>query len=156
MKEQNLYDRIRKILVGALMGIGIAYIIALCFSIKWGEFSPAPLELIEEVGNIKAAEMLALYSGLVGAVFTGTKFIWNIEKWSLLKTSFVYFTINFFVMSFAGYKLYWFSHNIKDYILFLAEYMVIFMAIWLVIYFKNKKSVKELNDKLSQVNGKKE
>ncbi|WP_027107283.1 DUF3021 domain-containing protein [Ligilactobacillus ceti] len=151
MKEQNLYDRIRKILVGALMGVGIGYIIALCFSVKWGAFSPAPLVLVEKVGNIKAAEMLALYSGLVGAVFAGTKFIWDIEKWSLVKSSFVYFTINLLVMSCAGYRLYWFSHNIKNYFSFLSVYIVIFIAIWVVTYFKNKKNVKELNDKLNQI-----
>lgn len=151
MKEQSLFERVVKILAGALMGVGIAYIIALCFSIKGGTFSPAPLVLIEKVGNIKAAEMLALYSGLVGAMFVGTRFVWDIERWSLLKRTFVYFIINFLVLSFAGYRLYWFSHNVKDYVSFLTVNVVIFMAIWAVNYFRNKKNVKELNDKLKQV-----
>lgn len=151
MTGRNLYAYIRRIIVGALMGVGIAYIIALCFSMKWGTFSPAPFELIKRVGNIRAAEMLAIYSGLVGAVFVGTKFIWDIESWSLLKSSFLYFTINLLVISFAGYRLYWFSHTIGNYILFLNVYVTIFTSIWIVSYFKSKKNVRRLNEKLNQI-----
>ena len=149
----KIYNEIISIIKGALMGVGIGYIIAMCFSlsIKDGVFYPAPLEVLDSMDNINAALMLAGYSALVGATFSGLRFVWNIERWSLLKSSLVYFTVNLVVMTFSGYKMYWFSHNLKSYIFYLGMYIFIFAVIWIICYNLAKKSANELNEKLGEI-----
>lgn len=151
MKDNNLYGILRNIFAGAFIMIGVGYLIILYFSKMIGEFSPAPIELVEKVGVLRASEMLAFYSALAGAVFGGTKFIWKIESWSILKSSVVYFTINLIVMTFCGYRMYWFAHTINGYISFLAIFIGIFIAIWIMCYLRGKSQADEMNNKLKDI-----
>ena len=136
---------------GILFAIGIGYIISLTFSKIYGNFLPASPLLTEKYGELKAAEMLAFYSGLIGASFTLTSPLWKIESWSLFKSTALFFTINMTVLLLAGWKMMWFTKNpagIFDYILI---YTLIFSVIWIVSYFNTKKEVEKLNEKIKQI-----
>ncbi len=146
----KIRETIGRILAGGLLGIGIGYSIAVVFSSIYGEFSPAPPQLIEQVGSLKAAQLLLMYSALIGMVFAGMQFVWEKENWSLFKSTVIYFTVNLASMSFAGYQLYWFPHILSGYISYIIIYVVVFTIMWFIFYMKAKKEVAAMNEKINK------
>ncbi len=141
----KLYDVIRKVFVGGLMGIGIGYIITVCFSIKFGIFLPAPKSLVDDVGTLNASIMLLVYSTLIGASFKASEFIWHIRTLNLMFKSLLYYMINLIIMIFASCKMHWINMSLSELISFVLVFSVIFMSIWIINYIKIKKNIEKLN-----------
>ena len=148
--KKRVFKNLGRAVCGAFLMIGVQYIIALCFSKANGEFFPAAQDLMAQKSLLEGAEMLAIYSALAGAVFGGMRFIWEIEDWSVLKSSAVYFGINLISMSYCGYKMYWFTHSIKGYLPFLAIFVAIFLSIWCMCYFRGRSAARQMNRRIRE------
>ncbi len=146
----NYYNIIRNALTGALIMVGVTYLITVFISTSYGEFLPAPPELIKEIGMLSAAQSLAIYSAISGAVFGGSRFIWQIEKWRLVKRTIVYFVINFPLAIFASYKMHWLDLSFKGVLEYSVVFTTIFMVIWLYNYFMARRNALLLNQKLTR------
>lgn len=144
--------RIKKTLAnmvrGSVLGIGVGYIIAVNISSATGSFAPAPASLVDEVGMLQASQMLLGYGAILGAVFAGTRFVFEKPDWSLFKATLVYFTVNLAVMLFAGSRMQWFVLTLSSVAAFLGIYIAIFFAIWIVMYNIKKKEAMRLNEGL--------
>ena len=81
--------------LGFLTGITIGYLITIITSLVFanGYYSPCVPELISIMGNeINAVILQALLSGLLGAGFGACSVIWEIERWSIVMQTGIYFT----------------------------------------------------------------
>ena len=86
----------RRVFVGLLGGIVISYLITIGISIAIGDGSyyPCVPSLIERFGNeVTAIIIQTVLSAVLGAGFAGSSIIWDMDKWSLLKQTSIYFGI---------------------------------------------------------------
>ncbi len=141
---------LKDIFKSGCLGISIGYCISVLISSFMGSFSIATPILISKVGELRAAQMLVAYSFLIGASFKALSFIWKKENLSLWMATLIYFTLNFIVILFAGYKMCWFRKNEMSFLLYFAIYTVIFIIIWLIYYIIAKKNVRDLNESLKK------
>ena len=83
-------------ILGIPVGITIGYLIAIVISFIWAEgyYAPCAPDLVEAMGNeINGVILQTLLSGLLGAGFAAGSVIWEIESWSIVKQTAVYFGI---------------------------------------------------------------
>ena len=132
-------------LVGILVGIGIGYMMNVGMSCPTGHYLAGVPELISKVGDLRAAQMLLFYSGLIGASFGLMMFVWEREEWSLLKRTVIYFVVNLIVMVVSAYQMCWIGKSVWSLVVFIAMFIAIFTVCWFVSYAIAKKRTQQLN-----------
>lgn len=138
-------------LVGVLIGIGIGYMMNVGMCASTGHYMAGVPELVSKVGDLRAAQMLLFYSGLIGAVFGGMRFVWEREDWSLLKRTAIYFVVNLSVMLFSAYQMCWIGNSVWSLVVFIAMFVAIFIVCWFIFHAIAKKRIQELNAGLKQL-----
>lgn len=139
-------------ILGLPIGIAIGYVITILTSLVWGQgyYSPCIPELIDMTGSeINAVLLQTALCGLLGISFGASSVIWDIENWSIIKQTGIYFLITAVVMMPVAYLLYWMEHSIKGFLGYLGIFAAIFIVIWLVLYLNGKHSVKKMNSRLN-------
>lgn len=142
------------ILRGALgfpIGITIGYLITILISLIWAEgyYSPCVPELITVMGNeIKAVILQALLCGLLGIGFGAGGVIWEIERWSLVKQTGIYFLVVSVIMMPIAYILYWMEHSLAGFASYFGIFALIFAIVWAVQVMVGRQHVRKLNDSL--------
>lgn len=135
-------------LLGIPIGIAIGYVISIIASLIWanGYYSPCSPELIASMENeIHAVVVQTLLCGLLGAGFAAASVIWEIEHWSLLKQSGIYFLIASFLLFPISYFLHWMERSILGFLIYLVIFLLLFIAIFAMQYLIWKYNVKKMN-----------
>lgn len=147
----------RKILMRALLGIPvgitIGHGITILISLGWGtgEFVPCVPELVATVGNeVYAVLVQTLLCGAMGGGFAAASWIWSVERWSMLKRTFLHFVASALLMLPVAYFLYWMEHSLKGICIYFGIFALIFATVWLIQYVSWKWYVQKLNKKLGQ------
>lgn len=139
--------------LGFPIGIAIGYVITICISLRWagGYYSPCAPELAEALGNeIRAVVLQALLCGLLGAGFAASSVIWEMESWSLVRQTGVYFLIISLIMLPIAYAAYWMEHSAAGFLSYFGVFVLIFAVIWGVQFAIGKRNVKKMNEKISE------
>lgn len=139
--------------VGIPIGITIGYFITIFSSFIHadGYYSPCVPELTVVVGNeIKAVLLQAFLSGLLGAAFGASSIIWEIEHWSLVKQTGIYFGIISVTMMPIAYFLYWMEHSTIGVLSYFGIFVFIFFIVWAVQIIIGKYTVKKINAKIKK------
>ncbi len=142
---------ISRIILGFPIGIAIGYLftifVSLCFAN--GYYSPCVPDLISTMGNeINAVILQALLCGLLGAGFAASSLIWEIENWSIVKQTGIYFMIISVIMLPIAYFSYWMEHSIVGFFSYFGIFALIFVFIWVIQFSIAKHNVKKLNETL--------
>ena len=143
-------------LLGFPIGITIGYLITIFISLGWanGYYSPCVPELISAMGNeINAVVLQALLCGLLGAGFAASSVIWEIENWSIIKQTGIYFIIISVIMLPIAYFTYWMEHNIVGILSYFGIFVLIFAFIWTIQFVIGKHNVRKMNENLHNVKG---
>lgn len=153
MKE-NIKKLIARGALGFPLGIAISCIITAILSLGWGQgryLSCVP-ELIEIMGNEARAVAFQMFlSGLLGTAFGASSVIWELDSWSILKQSAIYFTITAIVMMPIAYVVHWMEHTLIGFIEYLGVYVFIFLIMWIVQYIGWKKRINKINTKINDM-----
>ena len=139
--------------LGFPLGIALGFAITIAISWLWadGHYAPCVPELVEAVGSeIGAVTVQALLSGLLGTGFAGASVIWDMERWSLVKQTGIYFTVISLVMLPVAYLTYWMEHRVTGFLSYLGMFALLFVLIWLVQLWGGRRSVKAMNDRLKR------
>lgn len=145
---------IMRVISGFPIGITIGYLITIFISIGFGEgyYSPCVPELIDVLGNeIRAVIVQALLCGLLGAGFGAGSLIWEIENWSIVKQTGVYFVIVSIIMMPVAYLLYWMEHSIVGFLSYFSIFFIIFIIVWVVQFIRCKFIVDKMNKNLPKI-----
>lgn len=137
--------------IGFPIGIAIGYLITIFVSLCWGGgyYSPCVPELASALGNeIHAVVLQACLCGILGAGFGSASLIWEIEHWSIVKQTGIYFLIISAIMMPAAYFTYWMDHSIAGFLSYFGIFILIFIAIWLIQFIIGKHNVNRLNQNL--------
>lgn len=139
---------IQRGLLGFPLGISIGYVITIFISIALGEgyYAAVRPELIETMGNeINAVILQAILCGIMGTGFAMASVIWEIETWSLVKQSGIYFAIACAVMFPIAYVANWMQHSIGGVLFYVGIFIAIFIIVWLIQYFIWKRKINDMN-----------
>lgn len=138
-------------MLGFPLGLAIGYFITIIISLILanGYYSPCVPELTDAVGSeINAVLLQTLLFGILGSGFAAASVIWEIDNWSLVKQTGIYFLIISIIMMPTAYVLYWMEHSLKGALSYFGIFFIIFAVIWIVQYFISKRIVKKLNETL--------
>ncbi len=139
--------------LGFPLGITIGYCITIATSLIWagGYYSPCVPELIAIMGSeIRAVLLQALLFGLLGTGFGMASAIWEIERWSLVRQTAVYFLTASVIMLPIAYLTRWMEHTVAGFLGYFGIFALIFAIVWVAQFLRCKRSVKKLNDGLSK------
>lgn len=142
--------------LGILPGIAIGYLITIVLSLICGQgyYSPCMPQLAEAAGSESQAVLWqALLSGVLGAGFGAASVIWEIEGWSIVKQSGIYFGIISLIMMPIAYVLCWMEHSVGGFLTYFGIFALIFVIIWVVEFVIGKRTVKKMNAHLQETEG---
>ncbi len=141
-------------ILGFPIGIAVGYLITIFISLGWasGYYSPCMPELIFAMGNeINAVVVQTLLCGLLGSGFAAGSVIWEIENWSIIKQTGIYFIIISVIMLPIAYFAYWMEHSIVGLLRYFGIFILIFAFIWTVQFVVGKHNVRKMNESLCNV-----
>ncbi len=143
-------------ILGIPIGITIGYLITIFISLGLanGYYSPCVPELISMMGSeIRAVIVQSVFSGILGAGFAASSVIWEIDHWSLVKQTGIYFAIVSLLMLPIAYLAYWMEHSVVGFLSYFGIFILIFAMIWAIQFAIGKYNVKKMNEKLYQAQG---
>ena len=134
--------------IGISCSVGISLFLSLLFG--EGKYYPFAASLVFFTGSeVKAMLMQTILSGILGSVFGGMSFIWEMERWSILKQTAVYFLSVSIPMMGISYLLYWMEHSLSGFLLYFLIFVMVFIVVWLfnlaVCWFKVKRMNRDLH-----------
>ncbi len=144
-----------RVFVGLLGGIVISYLITIGISLAIGDGSyyPCVLSLVERFGNeVTAIIIQTVLSAVLGAGFAGSSIIWEMDKWSLLKQTSIYFGIVSVLMMTVAYICEWMEHSVKGILSYFAIFLVIFIVVWIVQYLIWKVRITKIKEGIQKNN----
>lgn len=135
---------IRRIILGFLLGTAIGNLIA------WFFGSYVSSMLVARMGSVPAAILVqSLVSGLYGSfALTGTLF-YDVEQWSLTRSSVMHFLVIAVLYVPTAMFLGW-ANSATEILIVEGILLVAYFIIWLVIYLRYKKEVRSLNEMLNK------
>jgi len=141
-------------ILGFPIGIAIGYLITIFISLGWanGYYTPCVPELLLAMGNeINAVILQAFLCGLLGTGFAASSIIWEIENWSIIKQTGIYFIIISVIMLPIAYFAYWMEHSIVGFFSYFGIFILIFAFIWIIQFVIAKHNVRKMNENLHNV-----
>lgn len=144
---------IMRSLLGFPIGIAIGYFITILISLVWadGSYSPCVPELISVMGNeINAVILQMILCGILGTGFAASSVIWEIDNWSIVKQTGIYFSIISLIMLPIAYSAYWMEHSAAGFLIYFGIFVFIFAIIWITQFFIGRHNVRKMNEKLFQ------
>ncbi|GHU44352.1 hypothetical protein FACS1894111_11490 [Clostridia bacterium] len=140
--------------LGFPLGVCIGYVITICISVvlATGEYSPCAPALADEFGNELAAVIFqAALCGILGAAFAAASVIWEMEKWSLVKQTGIYFLVASLAMLPIAYFAHWMEHSLAGFLLYFGIFVAIFVVMWAIQYFVLKSKIKHMNAHIKEI-----
>jgi len=147
MKKQVLL----RSLLGIPMGIAVGYIITIIISVGWGggHYYPCVPALVNRMNSeICAVILQAVLCGLLGSVFGASSVIWEIENWSIVKQTGIYFLIIALVLMPIAYLANWMKHSFFGFMTYFGFFVLIFILIWLIQYLFLRKTINKITGRI--------
>ena len=144
-----------RVFIGLLGGIVISYLITIGISlvISDGSYYPCVPSLIERFGNEGTAIIIqTVLSAVLGAGFAGSSIIWEMDEWSLLKQTSIYFGIVSVLMMTIAYICEWMEHSVKGVLSYFGIFFAIFIVIWIVQYLIWKIRISKIKEGIQKNN----
>lgn len=135
-------------LLGVPLGMAMGYLITIVISLGWGQgrYVACMPELIALAGSEAGAVALqAVLCGVLGAAFAMCSVIWDMERWSLLKQSAVYFAVTALVMLPIAWVCGWMEHSAGGVAGYAGVFVGIFAAAWVAQYLMLRGKIRRLN-----------
>ena len=100
--------------------------------------------------EIGAVMLQSTLCGFAGMIFGAASVIWEIESWSIVKQTGLYFLIAAIAIIPTAYVLHWMEHSVKGAVGYIGIFVLIFVCVWISQYIAWKIKIKKINAKLSQ------
>ena len=135
---------IRRIILGFLLGTAIGNLIA------WFFGSYVSSVLVARMGSVPAAILVqSLVSGMYGSFALAGTLFYDIEQWSLTRSSVMHFLVIAVLYVPTAMFLGW-ANSATEILIVEGILLVAYFIIWLVIYLRYKKEVRSLNEMLNK------
>lgn len=142
-------------LLGVPLGMAMGYLITIVISLGWGQgrYVACMPELTALAGSEAGAVAIqAALCGVLGAAFAMCSVIWDMERWSLLKQSAIYFAITALVMLPIAWVCGWMDHSAGGVALYTGIFAGIFAVAWVTQYMLWRGKIRRLNRRVHEEN----
>ncbi len=139
---------LQRCLLGAPLGLALSTLITIAISLVVGDgrFYAVVPELVTDCGSeINAVLLQAVCSLLYGAAWGGASVIWEIEGWSILRSTLTHLVICSLATFPTAYFMRWMQHSAVGILSYFGIFFAAYLAIWLSQYAAMKKRVEQLN-----------
>lgn len=142
-------------LLGAILCTVITMILASHYA-NGGEIAFCVPSFVKQVGNASLALVIqAVVSGIYGGLVIGATVAYDVEKWSVLKSTAVHCVITLVLYYTTGFLLHWFAiTDIVEILIMLGVFVVVYTSIWLINYIRYKSDIKKFNEELQKLKDK--
>ncbi len=140
-----------RLCLGFPLGISIGFVITIFISIGLGDgmYYPCTPQLLEKMETpLHAVILQTVLCGILGAISCAGSVVWQLDSWSILKQSGVYFAILSAAMLPMAYALYWMEHSFAGAVSYFLVFLMIFIFVWITQYIILKIRLKKVNRKL--------
>jgi len=124
-------ELIRRGLHGIPQGIAIGYVIAIIISLVIGDgtFQNVVPELVLQFDSeISAVLAQAIFSAVMGGVFAAASVIWEIDEWSILKQTGIYFCILAVTLFPIAYILHWMERSVGGFLIYFGVFVALYVG----------------------------
>lgn len=144
MKKQM----IKRGFMGFSQGIAIGYVITIIISVilAKGHYVAVTPELVAKMGSeINAVILQTILCGIMGSGFAMASIIWEMDSWSLLKQTGIYFGLACVLMLPIAYFANWMQHSVTGVLVYIGLFVAFFIIAWLIQYFVWKSKIDKMN-----------
>lgn len=132
--------------IGLLYGAVLVNIITLLINYMLvGEWLICMPELTNSMSMTRAVILQTVLGGLFGMVSYGGACVFEIEKWSLLRSSLVHYLMILISYLIVGKVLYWYSFDVISILILSVIILLVYAAIWWTMYLSWKRKVCGMN-----------
>lgn len=144
---------IKKMLVGASIGINIGLLMALFFSYLYGSknFSPSSTTFTEHFDRpLSAVNVSIILWALMGIVFSLGSIIYQNDRYSITKQSVLHFTVTFTGFTFLAIIAGWFPLSVASLTFYTLTFILTYVITWWISMSIAKKTINRLNQELQK------
>ena len=94
-----------------------------------------------------------ILSGVLGAVNVGTTILYELDGWSLARSTLTHFCITMTALCAIGFSMGWFSLREPVTWWMFMIFVIVYFIIWLVLFLKYKRKVRQINMALKDWKG---
>lgn len=144
---------LQRSVIGFPVGVTIGYLITIFISLGWGsgDYLACVPEMATTVGSeVGAVALQALLCGLLGAGSAAASVIWEVERWSMVKQTGLYFLVLSLLMLPIAYFSYWMEHTVQGFLSYFGVFVLILAAMWLAQWSMGRRNVRKMNEKLQK------
>ena len=123
-------------IIGILVGLGILALTG--------------IQAYQEEYGSGGLTLYILSSGFLGALNTGAAVVYSVERWGLLKTTLMHFCVCMGSLCAVGFSVGWLSPGDAATWITLAACVAAYFVIWVIMYLRGRREVRELNDALAR------
>ncbi len=144
-----------RIAIGAIVGVGIGFIISIIFSaIKGnGDFLATTPEFLSKFDKeVDAVIVSTILYALIGIISSLSSMIYDVknEKGNLFLKTIIHFIIIIVTLMIIGSYLTWYEFSALSIMIFILLAVAIYFIIWTVIYFIKKDEIRRINQKIKR------
>lgn len=146
---------LKRVITGFPSGIAIGYIITIIISLTLGDgmfHSCAPILAAKYGNEINAVIIQTILSAVLGMTCAGASVIWEMDHWSIVKQTGLYFAIVSAAVMGVAYICEWMEHSVTGFICYFLIFFAIFVVAWMVQYFIWKHRISRLKPKIEDGN----
>jgi hypothetical protein len=152
-----VFSLIKKILHRGLRGIiptiAYGYLITVFTSLIFldGQYVPVVQILSAQFENEIYAVLLQIaFFALIGFVYGAASLIWDIDEWSYMKQTGIYFSISSITVLPVAYLMHWMPRNLIGFIVFFSIFTVMFFIVWCIQFSIWKAKIRKIDDELTK------
>jgi hypothetical protein len=134
--------------LGIPIGVFIMTLIGLLISLIFGKLSLVSPSYLGNPSELSAYTIQFILSCLIGFAFAISSTIFQVEKWSIAKQTFLHFITIAIAFFPTAIYLGWVELRSVPIIIFATIFISIYVIIWLIQYTILKKKIQKLNDGL--------
>lgn len=98
--------------------------------------------------ELNAVILQTVLCGIMGSGFAMASVIWEIDSWSLVRQTGIYFAVACIVMLPIAYVANWMKHSVGGILAYIGIFIGIFLIVWLIQYFAWKCKIQKMNQSI--------
>lgn len=142
-------NAIKRALIGIAISVTVTQFITIIVSVCIGDGKFYPYYPILERkygGSLNATLVQTGWSVIYGIVFGISTFIFEKDRWSLIRQTVTHFILITVSCLLGGWLCYWYPHSTKGVLIALAQYVFTYVVIWICVFMKYRNDVKKINE----------
>ncbi len=134
----------KDILIKGLIGIAVGVFVTMTITLGYMYFNNSE--------SIDRAVLTNYYiaGAVLGLIYGASSFVWEIESYSMIRQLGIYFIIIYVSFMAAAYFVELFSFNVLSVLQNTIQFIVIYIILVVIHYYRNKSWVHSLNNKVGK------